>query len=71
MRIDVADTGQGINEQDAERMFEPFFTTKATGSGLGLAIAQQTVNRHGGTISVRTRLDSGTTFSIMLPALET
>ena len=67
--IEVADTGPGIKEADVERLFEPFFTTKASGSGLGLAIAQQTVERHGGTIAVRTRLGAGTTFSVFLPAV--
>jgi two-component system NtrC family sensor kinase len=68
VRIEVADTGSGIKEADVGRLFEPFFTTKASGSGLGLAIVQQTVDRHGGTVSVRTQLGAGTTFSISLPA---
>jgi signal transduction histidine kinase len=66
--IEVADTGPGVKEADVERLFEPFFTTKASGSGLGLAIARQTVERHGGTIAVRTQLGAGTTFSVFLPA---
>jgi two-component system sensor histidine kinase HydH len=70
VRIEVADTGRGIKKADVERLFEPFFTTKASGSGLGLAIVQQTVDRHGGTISVRTQPGAGTTFSISLPALD-
>lgn len=68
IRIDVADTGPGIPESNLDRLFEPFFTTKASGSGLGLAIVQGIVERHGGTIAVRTRAGSGTTFSIALPA---
>ena len=68
VRIEVADTGPGIKEADVDRLFEPFFTTKASGSGLGLAIVQQTVDRHGGTVAVRTQLGAGTTFSISLPA---
>ena len=67
VRIDVADTGPGIREVDLERLFEPFFTTKASGSGLGLAIVQGTVERHGGTVKVHTRLGEGTTFSMLLP----
>lgn len=67
VRIDVSDTGPGIPENDIERMFEPFFTTKATGSGLGLAIIKGTLERHSGTISVSTRLEHGTTFSVRLP----
>jgi len=68
LRIEVADTGPGVKPADLERLFEPFFTTKASGSGLGLAIVQQTVDRHAGTISVRSQLGAGTTFSISLPA---
>jgi signal transduction histidine kinase len=68
LRIDVADTGPGIREVDMERLFEPFFTTKAAGSGLGLAIVQGTVERHGGKVKVQSRVDEGTTFSMLLPA---
>jgi len=67
VRIDVSDTGGGIPQEDLDRLFEPFFTTKATGSGLGLAIIHGTVERHGGTVQVDTRLGAGTTFSVRLP----
>ncbi len=68
VRIDVADTGSGIREADLDRLFEPFFTTKATGSGLGLAIVRGIIERHSGSIRVRSRPGEGTTFSIFLPA---
>jgi signal transduction histidine kinase len=68
VRIEVADTGPGVKAADRERLFEPFFTTKASGSGLGLAIVRQTVDRHGGTVAVRSEPGTGTTFSISLPA---
>lgn len=67
VRIDVADTGPGIPEQDRDRLFEPFFTTKAAGSGLGLAIVRGTVQLHGGTVSLHSRPGAGATFSIHLP----
>ena len=67
VRIDVSDTGPGIQDEDLPRLFEPFFTSKAAGSGLGLAIVKGTIERHGGTVSVDTRLGAGTTFSIFLP----
>jgi signal transduction histidine kinase len=67
VRIDVADTGPGIQPENLPRLFEPFYTTKASGSGLGLAIVRGTVQRHGGTITVRTEAGAGTTFSICLP----
>jgi len=68
VRIEVSDTGPGIRPGDLERLFEPFFTTKASGSGLGLAIVEGTVERHGGTIEVRSQPGAGTTFSLSLPA---
>jgi len=68
VRIEVSDTGPGIRRGDLERLFEPFFTTKASGSGLGLAIVEGTVERHGGTIEVRSEPGAGTTFSLSLPA---
>lgn len=68
VRIEVTDTGPGIPEALGERLFEPFVTTKASGSGLGLAIAHSTVERHGGTIEVRSQPGQGATFSILLPA---
>ena len=67
VRIDVSDTGPGIKPAHLSRLFEPFFTTKASGSGLGLAIVKGTVERHGGTITVRSEPDAGTTFSMRLP----
>jgi two-component system NtrC family sensor kinase len=67
VRIDVTDSGPGIRDEDLDRLFEPFFTTKASGSGLGLAIVRGTLERHGGTVKVRTRPGEGTTFSLYLP----
>jgi len=67
VRIDVADTGPGIPEEDGTRLFEPFFTTKAAGSGLGLAIVKATIERHCGTVHVDTRLHAGTTITVRLP----
>lgn len=68
VRIDVADHGPGIRDEERELLFEPFFTTKATGSGLGLAIVRGTVQRHGGILRLQTELGAGTTFSLFLPA---
>jgi len=68
LRIDVSDTGTGIRDEDLQRLFEPFFTTKATGSGLGLTILRGTIERHGGSVNVDSRVGAGTTFSLRLPA---
>jgi signal transduction histidine kinase len=71
VRIDVSDTGPGIESENLDRLFEPFFTTKAAGSGLGLAIIRGTVEAHGGTIRVSSRPGVGTTFSVRLPVADT
>jgi signal transduction histidine kinase len=66
-RIDVTDTGRGISPEDIPQVFEPYFSTKETGTGLGLAIVKKAIDDHGGTISVRSKQGSGTTFTITLP----
>ncbi|ACX63141.1 MULTISPECIES: two-component system sensor histidine kinase NtrB [Bacillales] len=63
----VADTGIGIPENELERLFEPFFTTKSKGTGLGLALCMSIVQRHHGTIDVKSHLGEGTVFIISFP----
>jgi signal transduction histidine kinase len=70
LHIEVSDTGCGIPEENVEQIFTPFFSTKGKGSGLGLSISNQIVQDHHGTITVRSRLDEGTSFLIMLPAYD-
>jgi signal transduction histidine kinase len=65
--IEVRDTGVGIPPADLTRIFEPFFTTRRTGSGLGLALARNIVEGLGGSISVDSQVDVGTTVRIELP----
>ncbi len=71
VRIVVADTGRGIAREHQQRIFEPFFTTKGQkGTGLGLWVTHGIVQKHGGTIRVRSSNragQSGTCFSIFLP----
>lgn len=71
VRITVADNGCGIPPDHQRRIFEPFFTTKKeTGTGLGLWVSHGIVQKHGGSIRVRSRSDgssTGTLFSIFLP----
>ena len=70
IRITLADSGQGIDETVLPRIFEPFFTTKGSiGNGLGLWVCKQIIEKHGGSIKVRSRTNDrhGTTFSMVLP----
>lgn len=64
--IEVSDRGHGIPRDELERIFEPFYTTKASGTGLGLAVVRRFVEDHGGTIEVRSEVDSGSVFTIRL-----
>ena len=79
LRITVADNGSGIPRNHLRQIFEPFYTTKKdTGTGLGLWVSRGIVEKHGGSIRVRSRADgqedgredgrtTGTVFLIFLP----
>ncbi|MEX2181022.1 MAG: PAS domain S-box protein [Gemmatimonadaceae bacterium] len=69
VRVDVTDTGTGIDESLIGQIFEPFFTTKGEtgGTGLGLATVYGTVRQAGGHVRVRSQLGAGTTFSLLIP----
>ena len=69
--IEVEDTGPGIPPEHRDRIFEPYFTTKEGGTGLGLALAYKIFQEHDGSITVESRVGSGATFLIMLPAVPT
>jgi two-component system, OmpR family, phosphate regulon sensor histidine kinase PhoR len=72
-RIDVSDTGVGIEASELPRIFERFYRgsraneARGSGSGLGLAIVRSIVDMHHGTISVDSHLGTGTRFSVVLP----
>ncbi|MEA2762002.1 MAG: hypothetical protein QOD47_1286 [Gemmatimonadaceae bacterium] len=70
--IVVSDTGHGMPPSVSQRVFEPFFTTKppGEGTGLGLSVSYGIIQAHGGTISVESTPDVGTTFTISLPLYE-
>lgn len=73
IQIDISDTGIGIPKDQIENVFDEFFRAsnarkkEKDGTGLGLSIVKQIVDRHGGRISVKSRQDKGTTFTVILP----
>jgi two-component system, NtrC family, nitrogen regulation sensor histidine kinase NtrY len=67
-RLEIADTGEGLVEEERERLFTPYYTTKQHGTGLGLAIVQSVVADHHGKIWVESERGRGTTFYIELPS---
>ncbi len=65
--ISVTDNGCGIVPEAIDRVFVPFFTTKSKGSGIGLSLCRQVMNRHGGSISVDSQVEKGTSFVLRFP----
>src|SRR5438093_3696887 len=66
VKVEVADTGVGIEPSDTDRIFNPFYTTRDSGTGLGLALAHKIIQDHGGAISFQSVRGRGTTFTIVL-----
>ena len=64
--LTVRDNGEGISEKVMENLFQPFYTTKEGGSGVGLSICRQIVRRHGGELTIRSRVGKGTDAVITL-----
>ena len=69
VRLEVADTGHGIDPAHLERLFDPYFTTRepGQGSGLGLALVHGVVKDHGGLVEVESQPGQGSVFRIYLP----
>ncbi len=72
VKIQICDTGTGIEPEIIDKIFEPFFTTKpqGKGTGLGLAAAHGTIIQHNGAIQVESTPGVGSVFSIILPACD-
>jgi len=72
-RLEVIDDGVGIPPANLDRVFEPFFTTRPVGDrhgiGIGLAISHSIVEAHGGTLTVKSEVGKGSTFTLDLPAV--
>ncbi|MDY6856902.1 MAG: ATP-binding protein [Thermodesulfobacteriota bacterium] len=67
LEINITDTGCGIPEENLDSIFDPFFTTKDKGTGMGLAIAYRIIESYYGKIVVKSELQRGTSFCILLP----
>ncbi len=65
--VEIEDNGPGMSEEDLSKIFDPFYTTKRKGTGLGLAIAYRIIEKHRGTLTVKSTLGSGSVFRIELP----
>ena len=68
VRVEVQDSGVGVDEKDVDRMFQPLYTTKAEGLGMGLAIARTIVDAHGGHLAAANNAHGGATVHFTLPA---
>jgi len=67
-RVEIADEGPGISDEDKLKLFTPYFSKKSTGTGLGLAIAHNIIEEHNGLISAVDNTPQGTRFIIEIPA---
>lgn len=68
IRLEITDTGNGVPPENISKIFEPFFSTKSKGTGLGLSVVKKIIEeRHGGKVEVKSGINEGTTFIIILP----
>lgn len=67
LTIEISDNGIGISPDQQKKIFDLYFTTKKDGNGLGLSISQKIIAQHNGLITVASKVNSGTTFKIILP----
>ncbi|MFP6678472.1 MAG: HAMP domain-containing sensor histidine kinase [Pirellulaceae bacterium] len=67
VEIEVADSGEGLGEEEIRRACEPFFTTKSAGTGLGLSIVERMASVHGGKLTVKNCPEGGAAFTLVIP----
>jgi signal transduction histidine kinase len=70
IRLEIEDTGPGIDPKKSDSIFDAFFTTKPHGKGLGLAICRMIIERHGGELVVSSADPHGAVFRIILPQIK-
>jgi signal transduction histidine kinase len=66
VRVEIRDHGPGVPAEIAQHIFDPYKTGKAGGTGLGLALVKQTIEMHGGTISLTDSPGGGATFVVRI-----
>jgi len=69
VRVSFTDTGPGIEPENIKKLFDPFFTTKASGTGLGLAVANHLMLSWNGVILVESKINQGSTFTLIFPVV--
>jgi signal transduction histidine kinase len=67
VKIEIADSGQGMEQGVRDRALDPFFTTRPSGTGLGLPIVHRIIEAHGGEILLDSEEGQGTTVTLLLP----
>jgi CheY-like chemotaxis protein len=72
LKLEISDTGGGIEEKNLKRIFDPYFTTKEVGkgTGLGLSMVDGIVKKHNGCISVKSEPGKGTNFQVFWPMVD-
>jgi len=72
LKLVVSDAGAGITDHQFQIVFEPYFTTKPAGegTGFGLSVIHGIITGHGGRVTVASQVGKGTSFEILLPAIE-
>jgi signal transduction histidine kinase len=70
IRIQISDTGKGIERENLQKIFDPFYTNKSEGTGMGLSVAHGIITEHHGVIEVESQPGRGTSFYIFIPLLD-
>ena len=70
IRIQISDSGQGIEPSHIKKIFDPFFTRKSEGTGMGLSVAHGIIQEHHAVIDVESEIGKGSTFYIYIPVVE-
>ena len=70
-KVEISDTGCGIDPIDIDKIFDPLYTNKSSGTGLGLSICHDIITKHSGSICVDSEIGVGTTFTFRIPLLAT